>query len=130
MQDKNYSWGMDPKTGDYLRSATGDAVQDESLHVPILIRMKTPALGWLYAPSEDYGSTLFRNQKHNTTRGGGNNIENDIFTCLAPIRDDGRMVGMETSLTDKTRSGEGYLLKYQQNNGQIKKLDLEEILKG
>lgn len=126
MAQPHYSWQLDPKTGDYV-TVNGDAVQDTSLDVPIYIRLKTHRQGWLYAPDRFYGSTLFKNQKHNTTV-GKSAVENTIFKALTPIVNDGRMVGQNITSTGRSRQGESFMLQYQQNNGDVKQVDLVEIL--
>lgn len=129
MADKktNYSWQINPATGDYVTGPNGDAVIDATLATPIYIRLKTPLNKWLYAPDSFYGSTLGQNQK-NRTAAGGSTVGSIIFKALTPMRVDGRMVGLELSSTGQTRHGQLLSVIYQQNNGHILQVDLPEIL--
>jgi hypothetical protein len=65
----------------------GAPVDDPSLIYPAYIRIKTPRLGWLYAPDDKFGCDFHGNQRFNGADLG--NIQTQYQAALQPMIDDG-----------------------------------------
>lgn len=119
------NWNIDPKSGDYIMKG-GAPEQTDSLNIPAYIRLKTPRLGWMYAPDDKYGSDFNTLKKRQTTR-DASHIETIAANALQPIADDGRAKAIDINTVVISRSGVGLETKMFKANGKMDKLILPSL---
>lgn len=119
------NWELDPKTGDYIMTG-GAPAQTDSLRIPAYIRLKTPRLGWMYAPNTLYGSDFRALKKRQTTR-DVTSVENIAGRALQPIVDDGRSATMDINTTATARNSLGLQIHIVEASGKQDQLNLPSI---
>lgn len=97
------SWQINPTTGDYVMT-NGAPVDDPSLIYPAYYRLKTPRLGWMYAPDTKWGSDFNKVLKNITTK-PQTALETIGARAVQPLVDDGRAVSIDVTVTGVARSG-------------------------
>lgn len=104
-------WDRDPQSGDYLL-AGGKPVQTDSLRIPAYLRLKIRRFGtldnrrqgWMYAPTNKYGSSFYQIQK-NRSASDQSFLEDVAAAALTPLVEDGRASEIENTVEAGQRHG-------------------------
>lgn len=119
------NWDLDPKTGDYVMEG-GAPKETDSLNIPAYIRLKTPRLGWLYAPDTKYGSDFQTIKKRQSVR-DASHVETVAANALQPILDDGRAESILVNTEVVTRNAVGLKTEIERADGKLDTLKLDPL---
>lgn len=120
VDNKHYSWKIDPSTGDYV-IANGEPIHDNSLLFPAYARLKIGRNKWMYAPDNKYGSKFDLIKKRTTST--PQIMEQIAQDALAPLTADSRAKKINVSVSFAFRHAQSLIIKILEQNGTTNNIE-------
>lgn len=108
---------IDPVKKDYVVDTNGNLVNDPSLKTPAYIRLRTPRLGWLFAPDKKFGSDFYLIRK-NVTTSDAFRLVNTAEKALEPFIDQKRASQIDVTVAERSRHGAALQIKITDIKGE------------